>query len=102
VACGVISMCSTYRELLLSSAGALAGLPQAMVGLGSLLLVTGLGGSYTRAGLVSGATSVTQATAGPQLSQLADRFGHSRVLWPQLLVHVSALALLVDLYGPDT
>jgi predicted MFS family arabinose efflux permease len=78
-----------------SGAGALARLPQAMVGLGALLLVTGLGRSYTLGGLVSGATSVTQALAGPQLSRLADRLGQSHVLWPQLVVHVSALALLV-------
>ena len=78
-----------------SSAGALARLPQAMVGLGSVLLLTGLHRSYTLAGLVAGAISLAQCVTSPWISRLIDRRGQFRVLAPQLLAHLVSLALLV-------
>lgn len=78
-----------------SAAGAAARLPQAMVGLGSVLLLTGLGRSFTIAGLVAGAISLAQGVAAPWVSRIVDRRGQSRVLWPQLAVHVAGLTLLV-------
>src|SRR5690349_15961504 len=69
-----------------SSIGAVARLPQAMAGLGAVVMITGQGGSYTEAGAVAGAISVSQALA-PQISRLADRFGQSRVLAPQAAVN---------------
>jgi MFS family permease len=78
-----------------SSAGALARLPQAMVGLGTVLLLVGLGRSYTLAGLVAGALALAQGVAAPWVSRLIDQRGQRWVLLPQLLVHVVAIGLLV-------
>ena len=75
--------------------GALARLPQGMIGLGSVLMVSGLGRSYALAGLVAGAVAMAQSLGGPQTGRLADRFGQTRVLLPLLAVHVAALATLV-------
>ncbi|HWT22144.1 MAG TPA: MFS transporter, partial [Solirubrobacteraceae bacterium] len=81
------------------SAGALARLSQGMIGLGSVLMVSGLGRSYTLAGLVAGAIALSQSLIGPQTSRLADRLGQTRVLLPQLAVHVLALGALVASAG---
>ncbi|UQX86862.1 hypothetical protein M6D93_11140 [Jatrophihabitans telluris] len=78
-----------------SGAGALARLPQAMVGLGSVLLLTGLGRSYTLAGLLAGSVSLAQAVLSPQISRLIDRRGQRVVLAPQLAAHLISLGLLV-------
>ena len=76
-------------------AGALARLPQGMIGLGSVLMLSGLGRSYTLAGLVAGAIAMSQSVVAPQISRLADHRGQARVLVPQLAVHVAALGALV-------
>jgi MFS family permease len=78
-----------------SGAGALARLPQAMIGLGSVLLLTGLGRSYTLAGLVGGAISLSQGAFSPQVSRLADRLGQTRVLVPQTIIHAVTLVALI-------
>ena len=78
-----------------SMTGALARLPQAMVGLGSVLLLTGLHRSYTLAGLVAGAVAICQGLASPWISRVVDRQGQFRVLLPQLFIHVVGLGLLV-------
>lgn len=78
-----------------SVTGALARLPQAMVGLGSVLLLTGLHRSYTLAGLVAGAVAICQGLASPWISRVVDRQGQFRVLLPQLFIHVVGLGLLV-------
>lgn len=76
-------------------AGALARLPQGMIGLGSVLMLSGLGRSYTLAGLVAGAIAMSQSVVAPPISRLADHLGQARVLVPQLAVHVAALGALV-------
>ncbi|MFD9705859.1 MFS transporter [Lentzea sp. NPDC059081] len=78
-----------------SSVGALARLPQAMAGLGAIVLITGLGGSYAVAGAVAGAISLSQGLLAPQFSRLADRYGQARVLAPQTVANVAALCTLV-------
>jgi predicted MFS family arabinose efflux permease len=78
-----------------SGAGAIARLPQAMIGLGSVLLLTGLGRSYTLAGFVGGAISLSQGIFSPQVSRLADRLGQTRVLVPQTIIHAVTLVALV-------
>ena len=78
-----------------SGAGAIARLPQAMIGLGSVLLLTGLGRSYTLAGFVGGAISLSQGVFSPQVSRLADRLGQTKVLVPQTIIHAVTLVALV-------
>lgn len=78
-----------------SGAGAIARLPQAMIGLGSVLLLTGLGRSYTLAGFVGGAISLSQGIFSPQVSRLADRLGQTRVLFPQTILHAATLVALI-------
>ncbi|WP_143145080.1 MFS transporter [Streptomyces humi] len=78
-----------------SSVGALARLPQAMAGLGAVVMITGLDGSYTVAGAVAGMISFSQGLLAPQVSRLADRFGQTRVVAPQAVVNVAALCGLV-------
>jgi len=78
-----------------SITGAVGRLAQAMVGLGALLLLTGLGRSYALAGLVAGAAALSQGLGSPWLSRVADRVGQRFVLRPQLLVHTLALVALV-------
>lgn len=78
-----------------SAAGALARLPQAMAGLGALVMVTGLGGSYVVAGAVAGAVSLSQALFAPRVSRLTDRLGQTRVLAPQAALNVAAMVALV-------
>ncbi|GHJ15301.1 hypothetical protein TPA0908_32960 [Micromonospora sp. AKA38] len=53
-----------------------------MVGLGAVVMITGLSGSYTVAGAVAGAISLSQGLLAPQISRLADRLGQRRVLAP--------------------
>ncbi len=93
---------AVYRRVLAApgaaafcGAGALARLPQAMIGLGSVLMVTGLGRSYALGGFVAGAIALSQSLVAPRVSRLADRFGQARVLLPQLAIHVVALGALV-------
>ena len=92
---------SSYRQVWavpgssFSAVGALARLPQAMVGLGAVVMITGLGGSYTVAGAVAGAISLSQGLLAPQISRLADRLGQRRVLTPQAVANIAALAGLV-------
>lgn len=83
--------------------GAVARLSQAMLGLGAVLMITRLGGSYTLGGLVAGAIALSQSAVAPQVSRLADERGQRRVLLPSLAAHASALAALVvvaELDGP--
>ena len=58
-----------------TGAATLVRLGQAMLGLGSLLLLVGSGRSYAVAGLVVGAVSVSQGIVGPFVSRLVDRRG---------------------------
>src|SRR3954451_16336957 len=82
-------------------AGALARLPQGMIGLGSVLMLSGLGRSYALAGLVAGAVALSQSVGGPLTGRLADRFGQTRVLAPQAALHVAALGILVAVAEAD-
>ena len=92
---GYLAVLRLPRAARFSAAGALARLPQGMLGLGSVLMVTGLGRSYTLGGLIAGAIALAQGVVSPQLSRLVDRVGQSRVLRPQLAVHAVALTALI-------
>jgi len=100
---------ATYRTLLrapgaaaffLTAAAGRVGI--AMTSLGIVWLVHAKTGSYATAGLVTGGFAVAEATAGPQLARLADRFGQTRVLPPALLAHAAAVATLLALVAAGT
>jgi MFS family permease len=84
-----------------STTGIVARLPQAMLGLSLVLLLTGLGHSYAEAGLVTGLYALGQVVAGALVARLVDRFGQSRVVLPLLGLHELAVigVLLVSLAG---
>lgn len=69
----------------------------AMTGLGIVWLVHGSTGSYAVAGTVTGGFAVAEAIGGPQVARLIDRFGQPRMLPITLLLHASAIALLISL-----
>jgi MFS family permease len=69
----------------------------AMTGLGIVWLVHGSTGSYAAAGTVTGGFAVAEAVGGPQVARLIDRYGQSRMLPISLLLHASAIALLITL-----
>ncbi len=69
----------------------------AMTGLGIVWLVHGSTGSYAVAGTVTGGFAVAEAIGGPQVARLIDRYGQSRMLPITLLLHASAVALLIAL-----
>lgn len=69
----------------------------AMSSLGIMWLVHNRTGSYAVAGLVTGRFAVSEATSGPQLARLIDRFGQTPVLPPVLLAHAAAVVTLLTL-----
>ncbi|WP_225878219.1 MFS transporter [Spongiactinospora rosea] len=70
-------------------------MPMSMLGIGIVLLISGLTDSYTTAGAVSATVSIAFAIAAPLSGRLADRFGQGRVLIPLVLVHGAALVGLM-------
>lgn len=86
-------MTNPYRGILarpgalqFSLAGLIARLPISMVGIGIVLMVSALYGSYGLAGRVSAVFVITQAVCSPQLAKLIDRHGQARVMRPALAV----------------
>ena len=86
-------MLRPYREILarpgalqFSLAGLIARLPISMVGLGIVLMVSALYGSYGLAGRVSAVFVIAQALCSPQLAKLIDRYGQARIMRPALAV----------------
>jgi MFS family permease len=69
--------------------------PMAMLGLGTVLLVTAMTGRYAEAGLVSGAASICYGVTAPRLARLADRHGQHRVLRPLACIFGGGCALLI-------
>lgn len=95
-------MPSPYRDVLsrpgalaFSAAGAVARLPISMVGIGIVLAVSALYGSYALAGGVTATFVVAQAVAAPVLGGLVDRLGQNRVMRPAALVTGAGLVGLV-------
>lgn len=92
-------MLTPYREVLsrpgaaaFSAAGVLARLPMSMVGIGIVLAVSGLYGSYGLAGRISAVYVVVQAVCSPLLARLVDRHGQARVMRPAVIVTAVGLA----------
>lgn len=76
-------------------AGFVGRMPMAMLGIGVVLLISALTGSYSTAGAISGTVSVAFALAAPLTGRLADMFGQARVLVPLALLHGAALVALM-------
>jgi MFS family permease len=88
-----------YRQILalpgalaFSAAGLLARFPVSMVGIGIVLMLARLTGSYATAGTVSATFVIAQAVCAPQLARLVDRHGQARVMTPAVTVSAVALA----------
>lgn len=80
-----------------SISGAVARLPMSMVGLGIVLMVQGLYGSYAIGGRVSAAYLIVQAFCSPQIARLVDRHGQSKIMLPLVLAtSVSMTGLIVS------
>lgn len=95
-------MLRPYRAILarpgataFSSAGVVARLPIAMVGIGIILMVQGVYDSYAMAGRISAVYILTHALCAPQLAKLVDRFGQARVMRPAVTVATAGMAGLI-------
>lgn len=92
----------SYREILtipgalkFSAAGLLARAGGAMMGIGIVLMVSALYGSYGLAGALAAANGVSWAVGTAYLSNLVDRYGQRRVMYPAILISAAALTLVV-------
>src|SRR5664280_2695105 len=95
-------MMRSYREILtipgawqFSAAGLLARSGGAMMGIGTVLMVSALYGSYGLAGALAAANGVSWAIGTAVLSNLVDRYGQRRVMYPAILISAAALTLVV-------
>ncbi|QWC84860.1 MFS transporter [Nocardioidaceae bacterium] len=75
--------------------GLLARAPMAMIGLGIVLLVEGVRGSYALAGLVTAAFVLSEGALALVQGRLLDRFGQAAVLVPATVVSNLSLVGLV-------
>lgn len=76
-------------------AGFVGRMPMSMLGIGVVLLVSALTGSYATAGAVSAAVSVAFAVGAPLTGRLVDKYGQARILPPFALLHGAALSGLI-------
>ncbi len=78
-----------------SAAGFVARLPQTMMTLGIVTMLSQRHGEYWLAGGVSATFALANALIAPQISRQVDRYGQSRVLIPVTTVTVTSLAALI-------
>lgn len=78
-----------------SAAAAFARLQMSMTGVGAVLLISAVRGSYGLAGLIAAVYAVSAALIAPQILRLTDALGQRRVLPLQLLVHVPVTLLMI-------
>lgn len=76
-------------------AGFIGRMPMSMLGIGVVLLVSALTGSYAMAGAVSATTNLAFAVGAPLTARLVDRFGQRRVILPFATVNALALVALM-------
>ncbi|MDN6666039.1 MAG: MFS transporter [Brevibacterium sp.] len=95
-------MFNNYREILslpgalkFSLAGLVARMPIAVLGLGIVLFIQGVSGSYGLAGIVAAVYMIVQALAGPGIARFVDHRGQSAVMVPIVITHLIALLLLI-------
>lgn len=80
--------------------GVISRLPLAVVGFGTVLLITGSTESFGLAGAASSAVLIAGATGGPLLGSFADRFGQRFVLLAAAAVHpLAVVGLVVSVRG---
>lgn len=101
-------MANPYRELfdvpgvrLFVPAALVGRMPMSMIGIGIVLLVSAVTGSYGIAGSVSATCAVAFAVTTPFVGRLADRLGQQRVLLPLLSLHALSMAALVGCVWMD-
>lgn len=80
-----------------SLAGLLARANGAMTGIGLVLMVSTLYGGYAIAGALVAANTIAWAAGTAVLSNLVDRLGQRRVMYPAAMVAATALAAVVIL-----
>lgn len=83
------------RARAFSLAGFVARLPISMTGIGVVLLVSLVTGSFGRAGIITAAGTVVGAAAAPAWGRLVDRVGQARVLVVAALANSIGISLLV-------
>ena len=95
-------MLRPYREILahpgalaFSATGVLARMPMSMVGIGIVLAVSDIYGSYGLAGQVTAVYVVAHAVCSPQIARLVDRHGQARVMRPAITVAAAGLVALI-------
>jgi MFS family permease len=66
-----------------------------MLGIGTVLMISGQLGTYGVAGVVAGTTALAGAVVAPQISRLIDTYGQGRVLRPVLALFTVALTTLI-------
>ncbi|WP_248961286.1 MFS transporter [Sphaerisporangium perillae] len=76
-------------------AGFIGRMPMSMLGIGIVLLISALTGSYATAGAISATVAIAYAVAAPLSGRMVDRFGQARVLIPFVLLHGAALVALM-------
>ena len=97
-------MANRYAQLIrtrggpgFSAAAFFGRLPLSMGGIALVLLVVSYTDSYGVAGTVDATWALCGAFASPLIGRLVDRRGQSRVVGPQLVVHVAFVVALVAL-----
>ena len=70
-------------------------MPIAVLGLGIVLFIQGVSGSYGLAGIVAAVFMIVQAIAGPGIARFVDRYGQARVMVPIVIIHLAGLLLLI-------
>lgn len=97
---------STYRTVLTTPGaigfvlpGFVGRMSISMFGIGLVLLVSAVTGSYGLAGAVAATFAVSESVVSPLIGRWVDRYGQSRVLVPAVAVH--ALAMLVLLVAAE-
>lgn len=95
-------MANPYRELFttpgvpgLVIASSIARLPQAMIGIGIIIMLVQQTGLYWLAGAVAGTFTLANALFGPQVSKLVDQRGQRRVLPLMTAFSVGMLLALI-------
>ncbi|MDR0960744.1 MAG: MFS transporter [Propionibacteriaceae bacterium] len=90
-----VDILKTPGALAFCLAGLLARAGGAMMGIGTVLMVRMLYGSYSLAGVVSAANTVCWALGSPIIARLVDRLGQRRVMLPATMMSLIMLATLV-------